>query len=226
MNGKDIAALYDEVTGKLEANGYKGRALKAFQDNLQDLAEKYRGLSFEEKHQAAYETLVRVGRELIDKERIGKNDKLMHFIRLGYSCIKDVTEKPRPQKDMARAYIVSCALFLPMTLIVHWVIPILLLPPAIIGYYGLQRRELKTFIVGGSILPMCFFLSMFVLANMGTVFRDRSYSKLLEALSEAYKMAPGNIHIVVVVVGVLSVVLLGSSLLALYLLLKDRRMFV
>jgi len=222
----EIIELFETISSKLGTYYSDEEIVEDFQKNLSELVERYKELDLKPVHKPTSDVLIQVGKELILKDQIGKLPKLLHFIRLGYSCIVDFTEMQRPLKPMIRAYVVACALLLVLGLMIHPIIPVLFAAPAYFGYGGLCRRDLRTTILGGAVMPVSMFVGMFIFGMAVNLVQMHKYGEMVATLSGIYHMAEPTMNIIIIVSSILGAIMMSASLFCLYYLLRFRKMFV
>lgn len=222
---KDLVGVLQDLKQKVEKAYPPGKKRDAYQQNFERLIKEYDGLEVPEYVAETYTSLIKRGTELQKENKIKDEKLLQYYQRYCDAALFDFKDNIKPLNWIVRSYVVMCMLFMLLAPQYYpWVLPVVMIIPIFMGLRGMKKRTHNGLMMGNSVVPLGFLISITWIKNTSLAMND--YSSYVQGVAAQYGMPVDAAGSMLTMFSFFSVILFAASALTAFFSYKYRRMFV
>lgn len=221
---KDLILILEDIKKKFN-KAYDGKKRDRLVNLVEKLISDYRNLEILESHGEIYQSLVKRGKELLKESNIKDHKKVNYYLRYCTAVEYDLIGNIKPLNLIMKSFLLTCALFFVLApQYFSYILPLIFVIPIYMGLRGMKKRILNGLMIGVSVVPMGILVATIWLRNAYLTMGN--FEEFAGAIASQYNMSIELTQGLAAANIIMSVVLLGSSIVLLVLAIKYRNMFI
>jgi uncharacterized membrane protein (DUF485 family) len=223
---KDLVVVLDELNKKL-SKFYSGKKKEKFNNEITALISIYKGLEIPEVHEETYDSLKNKGKELMKDSNIKQEKKVNYYLRYCNAAVYDFEDNLQPLNTIMKSFLLTSALFFVLApQYFSFVLPLIFVLPVFLGLRGIRKRILNGLLMGVAVIPMAILVAMVWIRNATLTLTSGTFDSFINQLAQSYGFSFEFSKSLAIACIMLSIVMLGSSIVLLYNSYKHRKMFI
>lgn len=221
---KDLILILEDIKKKFN-KAYDGKKRDRLINLIEKLILDYKNLEIPENHVEIYQSLVKRGNELLKESNIKDYKKVSYYLRYCTAVEYDLIDNIKPLNLIVKSFLLTCALFFVLApQYFSYILPLIFVIPIYMGLRGMKKRILNGLMIGVSVVPMGILVAMIWLRNAYLTMGN--FDEFAGGIARQYNMSMELTQGLAAANIIMSVVLLGSSIVLLVSAIKYRNMFI